>query len=401
MTSLAGQIRVFLILAFSFVPFTSLRFGALGIGEIIILFCAFALLYMSRNVLTFYKSMLRFYRFWFVYLFVIIVGLSYNAFFLGFSSGREFTGFFDFLSYVFILLTILILSERKLYIGDSPQDFFSRLFLVWGAVFCFFYIVSLFFSSVLGFQLRYYNYFSPLVDNVHQAASITCVMPFVMFHLAVKSDRLFLRTIYAVMGVLFARMALESGSTKAFMGLVVGSLASVGFFLFYKSSGRYKISFNVVSLFFLALISIVFLTFYFDSLSDFAVEFFTENDGEDARKMLYMNGFRHALDSFVFWYGPGSHAPYASGFSDAHNTFLTIFLQGGLIAILIFVFFLIGVFRSVSGSFLLVGAFFSIFMYVLGGDILRRLPVWVMLIGIYYLSVEQGSALKINKPATM
>lgn len=385
------QIRGLLVIAFSFIPFTSLRLGFIGLGELLIMLSAGLSLVLSRALYSFNRSMFLFFGFWFAYFLLMLAGLFYNGFFLGFQSGRQFTGAFDFLAYLFILLTILLLSESKLYIKSNPADFFEKVFFVWGLIFAFLYFLSLFMDGFLGLPLRYYHFFSPLVDNVHQIASITCVMPFIMFFLALRQSRLSIRIIYVFLGVLFIRMALESGSTKAFMGVVSGGVSSLFFLFFYRASGRGRASFNFLSIFFASLFGLLFFSFYYDQISRLAVSFFTENDGEHARQNLYLNGLEHGLNSFFFGYGPGSHTPYGFGYSDAHNTFLTIFLQAGFFGVVFFLVFLTRFFLAIRGSFFLVGAFFAVFMYILGGDVLRRLPIWIILVGIYYLSADENN----------
>ena len=40
------------------------------------------------------------------------------------------------------------------------------------------HIVSYFQPNILGLPLRYYVYFTPLVENVHQTAMLLCSLPF-------------------------------------------------------------------------------------------------------------------------------------------------------------------------------------------------------------------------------
>ncbi|MFM8579021.1 MAG: hypothetical protein ACKOCN_09510, partial [Planctomycetaceae bacterium] len=89
----------------------------------------------------------------------------------------------------------------------------------------------------------------------------------------------------------------------------------------------------------------------------------------------------------VIGYGPGPHITLAGDtFWDAHNTFLTVFLQGGICAVALFAVTLIRVGFGSSIPFFLLGALSAIGVYVLGGDVLRRLPTWLMVVGILFLS---------------
>jgi hypothetical protein len=44
---------------------------------------------------------------------------------------------------------------------------------------------------------------------------------------------------------------------------------------------------------------------------------------------------------------------------------------------------------KLSINFALFGAIAAIGMYIIGGDILRRLPIWIILVGLYYFSLYQ------------
>ncbi|MDN7136778.1 hypothetical protein J6J34_00920 [Pseudidiomarina sp. 1ASP75-14] len=386
-----GFVRKILLIAFLFIPFTSLRFSFIGIGEVLI--CAGAILYLflNRGQLSVNKLIKPIVLFWCAFLFVSMLGLFVNAFVFDFISGRSGTGLFDFASYIFVLFTVVMLSDSKLFPEGEAQKFFRNLFLMWGGIFAVLYLLSLFTPSIFGLSLRYHQFFSPLVENVHQVASITCAMAFVMFALFGWSNKAIVRAFVIFMGLLFARMAIESGSTKAMMGVVVGGVVSVALFISYRPKGRGSLYYNLISFGFFAILLMIGVSTHADEILSLTSNFFTENDGGNAREMLYSNSFYHGLQSFLVGYGPGSHAPYASGFSDAHNSVLTVFLQGGIVGVLLLSALFIKIFYLVRTDFLLVGALFAILMYVIGGDVLRRLPIWVILIGVVYLSQKPNT----------
>lgn len=381
-----SSIRHILLVAFAFIPFTSLRLSFFGVGELLISVSFFLFILVTGARFRISKIIFPYFMFWVPFLLLMFLGVANNVIFLNSSSGRQFSGFFDYFSYIFIVLTILMLSDERLYSGSSAPKFFGDVFLIWGVLYSLLYILSLFFASIFGFNLRYYDFFSPLVDNVHQAASMTCALTFVMFFFMAKSTGLLWRSVYLMLGLLFLRMALESGSTKAFMGIVFGSGIALFFLIFYRESARGRIYFNAMSCIFVLMSLLIFSALYFEELAKVAVAFFVENDQSHAREALYLNGVRHGMESFFVGYGPGSHAPYGSGFNDAHNTVLTVFLQGGIIPVFLLVICFLRMFLAVKGTLFLVSALAAISMYFLGGDILRRLPIWVILIGISYLS---------------
>jgi hypothetical protein len=63
-------------------------------------------------------------------------------------------------------------------------------------------------------------------------------------------------------------------------------------------------------------------------------------------------------------------------------------LQGGLVGVLALVALAARFARELTVSPVLIGAATAIGMYFLGGDILRRLPTWIMMIGVVYFARE-------------
>lgn len=379
--------RILLVAAAVVAPFTALRFSVVGVGEILLLCSLLLILMQSRGHFRIDQVTRPLVTFWVAYLGCISLGFLFNVFALGHASGTYSGAIFDFLSYTMILSVILMAGHSPLYSGTSAEDFFRRLFTLWGITFSTLYVLSLQTTQIMGLPLRYHSYFAPLVDNVHQAAMLTSPMPFVMWHMALRRQSMWMRLFYVVTGGLFAQMALESGSTKAALGLIAGAGVSAAFFIYQRLPlGRSRVL-RGLTLGAIAAVTLMMLVASSDSLMPLAIRFFTDNDGNAAREHLYTRAYRHGLESMVIGYGPGPHIALAGDtFWDAHNTFLTVFLQGGICAVALFAVTLIRVGFGSSIPFFLLGALSAIGVYVLGGDVLRRLPTWLMVVGILFLS---------------
>ncbi|MFW2342854.1 O-antigen ligase family protein [Brevundimonas sp.] len=377
------------LLAAFVVPFTALRFGVVGLGEILVLTSLIFILNLNRGSLQISDPVFPLVQFWVAYIIVIVFGFAFNLFVLGYNSGTLSGAAFDISSYLIILAAVLLLGDERIYHGDSPHVFFRELFSLWAIAYSLLYIISLFTPQVLGFPLKYYNNFSPLVENVHQAAMVTAAMPFIMWHLA-SMGRVAFRLFCVISGGLFMIMALQSGSTKALVAVFVGSVVSASLLAFGVLMRRSSVLLRVAAIICVGVLGASLLVANADYIYPMAVQFFQNNDGSSAREGLYTIGFNHALDSIIFGYGPGPHISYDLGgeFSDAHNTALTIILQGGILAIVISIVAAMAVIRRTASSAFLVGALSSISMYLIGGDILRRLPIWIIVVGVLYLSRE-------------
>lgn len=392
--SSASSMHKILFFGIMVLPFTSLRLSAFGVGELVIL-CVFAFVFLSNGCrILLLKPAKPLLLFWILFLAFSLCGFVYNVFLLGFSSGREYSFIFDGLSYLFVFMTTVLFGNSYLYSGHSPDIFLRRIFIGWGVVFAFLYALSFFFSSIAGLPLRYHDYFSPLVENVHQAASITCVMPFILLHILKDEQSFLLRVFLFFLAISFFFMAIGSGSTKALMGVVVGGGLSLMALLFYSPGGKRRPAIKFAIVVFVVFLVFIFLAANFSYFNRFLEGFFLENDGGGARAILYRSGFNHAMESFLVGYGPGSHAPYGPFFSDAHNTILTVMLQSGILGLVcLFILIVVLLYRSADNFFLL-GALFSVLMYIIGGDVMRRLPIWILLLGISYFTFYSRSSSK-------
>jgi len=91
-------------------------------------------------------------------------------------------------------------------------------------------------------------------------------------------------------------------------------------------------------------------------------------------------------------YGPGPHIlglDEVGKFSDAHNSFITLGLQAGLPGIILVAVLFAGFIKRAYFNPWLMGALASFAVYLSGGDILRRIPIWIILIMFVYLSQHE------------
>lgn len=379
------HVRGLLYVSALFVPFTSLRFGLFGVGEAIYVVALATMLLLTRG--TFRKGgvLAPLSEFWIIYLVLLLVGMAYNIAVLDFRTGSIGGAVFDFLSYCMVLSLLLLLGDERIYRRSSPSRFFSNIYIIWTVAFCSLYILSKFSSTIFGYPLRYYSYFSPLVNNVHQAAMITAVMPFIAWHLALGRTSWVMRIVYIVASALFIAMAVESGTTKAVMSLVFGVGVS-GLIICLSAFSDRASKMAVIG--FIATAALGIMAMKFDFLISVATEFFQSNDGHSGREGLYREGLEVGLTSPLVGHGPGPHTSFGGDgvFQDAHNSLLTMFLQGGLFAVLAFLIASWRVSVKVQPHLFIMGGVASVFMYFLGGDILRRLPMWIVIAGLVYMA---------------
>lgn len=376
-----NAIAKLLLVASVLVPFTELRIGPIGLGEVAILIAFLLMIHFGSGRLG--ASQLFFVpRFWLLFILASCMGFFYNFFILYQSSGSVEGAAFDLTAYSFVLVFCLLASKQENFGKAGPASFFQRLYLLWFVVFSSLFLVSLSTPTIFGLPLRTYTAFTPLVSNVHQTAMLLCALPFLGVFFLTKSRSIYSKIWIAASIPLFGFMALSTQATKATMAIIIGSLVFVAWLLVFRPKGRGRSILNLILIpsFFLTLI--VILAMNYGAVAASAIDFFHEADPQQAREIIYSDAFEHAVHSLLVGYGPGPQVLYGGKYWDAHMTFLTVFLQAGLVGLALFLILAAQVVRTIYWSPALLACFTAIAIYALGGDILRRLPIWILVMGL-------------------
>jgi hypothetical protein len=373
-----------LLIAFVISPFTLLRISFFGVAELIFIYL------FINSLVELYKNRIKkvhwrkFYitKFWFYYLFISILGFSYSAIVLEYEIGTIKGMLFDFSAYLFILMTSFVL-EREIIIKKlNTYLFLKRSFYLFMYILTFFYIISFFTPTFFGLSIKYHVYFAPLVLNIHQIAMIIIILPFIGMKIYSVETNKFLKLLLLLFIIIGTFLSLDTGTTKATLGLVAGYFV---FILMWMLSGfrnftKYLIIFFTSIFLFIYLIS--------SDLYEVVIAAFKEADPHGARAYLYEYALDIGLSSFLIGHGTGPHIAYNGTFYDAHQTFLTIFLQTGVIGVILFFNLMRHIIHKNMSRITLIAALTPIFIYASGGDILRRLPIWIILIFILHYSTK-------------
>ena len=115
-----------LFLGLFLTPFTSLRIGVVGPGEIMIA-STFALSFLfSGGRLKFDSRIQPFYVFWAAFLFTSLFGQLFN-FASGQMSGAPNSATFDLLAYIAVFMAIVIIGHHAMRGKSDPEKFFRAL----------------------------------------------------------------------------------------------------------------------------------------------------------------------------------------------------------------------------------------------------------------------------------
>ena len=117
---------------------------------------------------------------------------------------------------------------------------------------------------------------------------------------------------------------------------------------------------------FISIVIIFVFSLNYETIINHAIDFFVEEDLSGARNALYSSSFTKILESPIFGYGPGPHAEFRLGsYNDAHQTFLTLGLQGGLFTVFLYLRLIYKLIITYAKDQYIVGSFIGIFMYSL------------------------------------
>lgn len=367
-----------LIFATILTPFTLLRVGFIGFGEVSILIL-FVYGLQAGYICSLSKDLL-FSRFWISFLIISFFGFAYNIFFLGHKTGTVENMFFDFSAYVMLFVTCIVIENLSKIKEFDCYKILKYVFLILGIVYTVLFGISLTVDSILGLPLKYFNYFAPFVSNLHQAAMVIAPLPFIGLFVFEREKGKLIRLLVVILILILSFLILQTGSFKAYVGLVLGW----GTYFLIKFVNLFKGDFRKAVLA-ISLSIIVFVMLYniqevFEKISGV----FIEEDISNGRSSLYTNALEIGFSSPVIGLGPGSHIFQDGQFWDSHETFITVFLQSGGIGLILFIILMYKISRHILRVPALLAGFIPILIYALGGDIMRRLPVWLLILLFYY-----------------
>lgn len=358
---------------------TELRLlGAIGVAEILALFYIFLrMIFISRNG---FRTNKYFSMFFCVFFFAIFLGALTSIF-----NVRD-VYIRDIFAYMYCFLITTLMFQHVAF-DKVSSILFLKYFLTVSLLYLFLVdIVAYFYSGFMyeGFRLAGFS------SNPNQLALLVLVTFNISFVFCKKMmiPRLWRVAIYVFLLYVSLRTVSEALLVAIFLGFV--SYFSIRFSIYsFKRTDRLYVLISVMLMINLALS--YFASFVSYSAGDLYGVININNQGDD-RFTLWFNGLSSLSDSLVFGNGPGAHSGFGGPFEgvEAHNTFIDMLTQVGLIGFLSFVFLSIYIFlkggrRDIAYStFVLV----SIFSFAQFHFILRQPLFWfglVLPILLYYV----------------
>ena len=357
-------------IAISFSPFTKLRVAGIGITEaILLLLPLYPILVLRDAKVTRNDNQVS--RMYFFIIYGSILGYMYNALFLG-NIGEFDSAFYNAISYLICMICCYGVESCLRNKVIDAFEVLDKSFWLLSIIATILFVISRTRSSLAGFSLLYYSYFCPLSDNLHQLAMVLSMFPILGIYLSIKKGSLIIKILYILFSIIDVIIGLNTGSTKFLLGLIVGSVVILILAVIY-SSAKYKTIMTIL------IVVASMLIFVFNNTVFIAM--FRGNDVHGGRETLYGNGIKMILKSPVFGYGPAMVIPNEYGvFKDAHATIITAYVAGGLIAFASLLSTVFKKFIVLLRDKWLFGSMCGFLIYFLGGDVLRKECMWVMLI---------------------
>ncbi|MBO2517321.1 MAG: hypothetical protein CW338_08640 [Clostridiales bacterium] len=362
-----------LVLGFALSPMTQLRVWKVGPGEVLCL--VWSLRYLNIKKIIF-SGILKFFV-------LFIISLSIGTV-IGLYATPEETKPTSLLTWLYLgYISCMI------YVGFYKKDteYTERVLFVGAAVaalwFLFLYIYSrVISSSLFGIELWYHGRrFSGGALNPHQVSLLLCgIAIYFLRNVMVKRHMLF----SIIMAAVSLVMEIATESSSGLAALAASFL--VGVYVFTANLGtsrKLKAGIMVIETLIIALLVVV----LFGQIIEFIYNWISSDKNGLGRLSL----FSHITESFnispIFGTGPGTHSESSSGYDmEFHNTYLEILAAGGIVAVLILIWFTIRIIRNATSDSYFIPLIATLYAYGMGGFSMRRLPYWWLLTFVFVIT---------------
>lgn len=378
--------NILIILAIIFGPFTELRVSRIGVTEVAMLSLVVFIWILNPKMNILDAKYFTFTRFMFIWILLSLFGLAFNVIVLDFVSGTLNSVIFNLASNTVVLLSCFALELLFYNYKIDISKLLRYVFYIQSMVFIVLYVLSLITRQIGPFYLVVEGVFQPLSTNLHHGAMSILPLPFIGIEVAVHQKKLWLKvvTLLLVVSQVYISLDMESGSVLLGLGMGFGSL-----FVFLLIQRISSLDVKVKALGIIASLGLIFVTLARDIVFPFLIKVFQEEDGGGARTRLWSVVITKIIRNPFLGYGPGAHGPGNStgGYQDAHQSMLTVGVQSGIIPMILYIRLLIRILIQLFNNPYAFATVMSIYGYIFTTDINRRLPMWIIMILMYYRAV--------------
>ncbi len=221
---------------------------------------------------------------------------------------------------------------------------------------------------------------------------IAFFLHFVGCYLPKKETSAIKKLLYILLGLFDIYIVLGVDALKATVGIIIG--CAVLFILLVAQNERISQRNKKIIITCFVMLAAVVAILRFDDLITYGIRFFYENDNHGARRQLYTEAISIILNkSPLVGLGPSLHVYYGASYGDAHETFLTAALSGGIFGLItILLLYWKAIKQTINNAFCFSG-FMPVIVYSLGGDMLRKASVWMMVVLLGFVASQKDDIL--------
>lgn len=380
--------KYLIVLALIFGPFTDFRIGKIGVSEVATLTLVLLVIMQDPKMDLWDSKHFVFSRFVFFWILMSLFGLVFNVIVLDFVSGTMNSVVFNLLSNVIVFLTCFALELLFYNYKIDINQLLATAFYWQSIIFIILYGLSQVTDQLGPFNLIVEGVFQPISANLHHGAMSILPLPFIGLEMVLKQDKLWLKllTFLLVLSQVYISLDMESGSVLLGLAIGFGSLTVLLILQLFDSIG---IKLKILTL--MGAVGVIAVTLARDTFFPFLIKVFEEEDGGGARTHLWSVVIGKIIRNPFMGYGPGAHGPGNSsgGYQDAHQSILTVGVQSGILPMLLYIRLLIRILIQLFTSPFAFAAILSIYGYIVTTDINRRLPMWIIMILMYYRALNQ------------
>lgn len=276
-----------------------------------------------------------------------------------------------------------------IYIGFYKRDVeYTELVLFTGVVvstvwYMFLYVYSKTISpSIFGVRLWYGGRrYSGGANNPHQLAVLMCGCIFCYLRNVMQKRHILISLLLAACCMM---MELATESSTGLVAILLAGVVGIYVFTAKLSRGwKMKAGIMILETAAIMLICVVF----FSRITEYVYNWIASDNNGLGRFSI----FSHITDSFekspVFGTGTGTHSSDSSGeIIEYHNTYLEVLAAGGIMAVLVLLWFTVRIIKKASGDAYSYPVIAVLYAYGIGGFAMRRLPYWWLLTFVIVIS---------------
>jgi O-antigen ligase len=372
---------------------TSLRYGKIGVAEV----CLFIWSLINIIKKRFRIKSDQYVMFWLLFDLCLIVGFFIRVM-NSFISGPYIE---ESLTYIYFTLFVISLSQ---YFQNASIEqllvIMKRVFFWAFYIYSSIYLYSILFgkTTIFGFSLWYSSErLSMLANNPHQFVYLIGPLIFVgFFFLRSNYMQNKLERVLCYLAIIsFIVMCLQSKSST----FLAVSVVIAGYLLLFNTKStidvRKKNLLNGIKVLFT--FSIIIMSY--SMIHDLFIKFVESDRNGLERFTLWQLGIEKIKISPIFGLGPGSHLflPEISVYMEAHNTYLDVALRSGIVGLILYLIILIRTIKVTKVNIYATCTVLFFCLYGIAGFSLRRITLWFLIMGMYYICVKMINTHHKNK----